>query len=320
MDEFDLIERYFRPLAHDFPGAFSLKDDVARIALSKCEELVVTTDMLLEGVHFFGDEPAHLIAKKILRTNLSDLAAKGASPLCYFLSIGLSDRIDKTWVADFVKGLSQDQKQFGIHLAGGDTTQNKASLVISITAMGLVPQGAMLRREGAKAGNPLYVSGTVGDGALGLALLKGEFPEMPEALKKHAIDRYHLPQPRTELGAALRGIATSAMDISDGLFQDRGHLLNASNVGATIQLEEVPLSPAMQWAKDKNHDRWLELLSSGDDYEILFTASKPAPDSTTQIGKITSENGLKVLDARGTVITPAVRGYRHGRPGRDVGP
>lgn len=317
MDEFDLIERYFRPLTATFPGAYLLKDDAASFLLPSGEELVVTADMLLESVHFFGDEQANLIAQKALRTNLSDLAAKGAKPLCYFLSIGFSDRIDEAWLSGFAKGLADDQNEFGIPLAGGDTTSSKTSLVINITALGTVPKGTMLKRSGAKEGGAVFVSGTLGDAALGLALLKGEFVDMPNTLSQFAIDRYHLPRPRLSLGLLLRGVATSAMDVSDGLFQDAGHLMKASKAGITIELERIPLSPAMQWVKEKNYNRWLELLSSGDDYEILFTAPPHTflPE-TTAIGNVTSGDGLVILGADGKAITPSVRGYRHGRPGR----
>lgn len=319
MEEFDLIERYFRPLAQNFPGAFSLNDDAASIAVPHGEDAIVTTDMLLEGVHFFGKEPANLIAKKALRTNLSDLAAKAAKPLCYFLNIGLSDNVDEAWVALFAKGLAEDQAEFGISLAGGDTTHCRAGLIISITAVGTTPKGKMVRRYGAKANDLLCVSGTIGDAALGLAILKQEYPDMPKALRQLAIDRYHVPQPRISLGLTLRDVATSAMDISDGLFQDLGHLLKASGVGACLELDALPLSPAMQWLKENHPARWLELISSGDDYELLFTAQQAAPEGATRIGMITSGNNLRIEDGAGKVVTPSILGYRH-RPGRDVGP
>ncbi|MFO1242769.1 MAG: thiamine-phosphate kinase [Rickettsiales bacterium] len=320
MDEFDLIERYFRPLARDFPGAFSLSDDAALITPRAGETHVVTTDMLLEGVHFFGNESADLIAKKALRTNLSDLAAKGAKPVCYFLSIGLPDRVDEIWMKRFCQGLQEDQSDFHVSLAGGDTTRSRHGLIISISAVGTVPQNGMLRRSGAAEGECLCVSGTLGDAALGLAILKGEFSDIPENLKSYAISRYHLPQPRCELGMRLRNTATSSMDISDGIFQDAGHLLNASDVGAVIELEKIPSSPAMQWVKWKNPMRWLELISSGDDYELLFTVASRVPEDATIIGTITQNKKLEVHDAEGKAVMPLVSGYRHGRPGRDVGP
>lgn len=317
LHEFDLIERYFRPLAKGFPGALDLRDDAALVRPPPGMQCVITTDMLQEGVHFFGHEKASHIAQKTLRVNLSDLAGKGAVPHCYFLSLGFDETVDEAWIADFAAGLVEDQAQYGIALAGGDTTRCKGMLSLSITAIGLVEEGKMLTRCGAKAGDMLYISGTVGDAALGLALLKGEFAGMPEQLREMAIERYYLPQPRTQLAASLHG-ATGGMDISDGIFQDTGHMLSASGVGAEVLLDAIPLSEAMRWIKRNEPARWLALLGGGDDYEILRSAPSLDNRHLTRIGRIVKGSGLHVLDSMGKPVT-APEGYRHGL-GRVVGP
>ena len=251
MREHTLIKQYFVPLAESFSGSLNLSDDAAILDVPEGQQLVVTKDAIAEGIHYVaGTEPA-LIAQKLLRTNLSDLAAMGATPLCYFLSLALPT-LDEDFITRFAEGLAADQKEFGIYLAGGDTIATKGAPVFSLTAHGLVPKGAALLRRGAKAGDAIYVSGTLGDAALGLASLRAQRSN-PE-LDRHVADaprdddyllqRYHLPQPRLQLGQSLRGMATSCIDISDGLLADMAHICTASNVGAEIMLEQLPLSDA----------------------------------------------------------------------------
>lgn len=301
MDEFSLIERYFRPLSEGFEGSLGLRDDAALIALPPGHQLVVTTDAITAGVHFIGNEDANLIAKKLLRVNLSDLAAKGAVPRCYFLTLMLPENTEEAWVARFAHGLAEDQKTFGIHLAGGDTTATTGPLALSLTALGTV-KGTMLRRSGATAGNAVYVSGTLGEAAAGLACLQGKQPRNA-ALER----RYLLPEPRLALGKALleRGIATACMDISDGLVQDLGHICEASGVAATIEASLVPRNDASLEAA----------LSGGDDYELLFTvpaAKAPeVPQGCTPIGRITQGSGVVVLDAQAKPMTLKRAGYKH---------
>ena len=213
MDEFSLIAKYFRPLAKDFPGALNLQDDAAHLRIPAGHKLVVTNDAITAGVHFKGDEDAAHIARKALRVNLSDLAGKGATPLCYFLALMLPEAPDEQWLARFAQGLAQDQQEFGITLAGGDTTAIKGPLTLAVTALGLVPDHAMLKRGGAHAGDEIYVSGTLGAAALSGYTL--------------------LPEPRLALGQSLLGVASACMDISDGLVQDLGHLCTASGVSSS---------------------------------------------------------------------------------------
>ncbi len=301
MDEFQLIQRYFVPLAKQFSGSMNLSDDAAILDIPAGQQLVVTKDAISEGIHYLaGTDPA-LIAQKLLRTNLSDLASMGAAPWCYFLSIALPT-LDENFIARFAEGLAQDQKTFGIHLAGGDTIATKGTPVFSLTAHGLVPKGAALRRNGAKIGDAIYVSGTLGDAALGLKFPHDNFLQ----------NRYQLPQPRLELGVQLRGQATSCMDISDGLLADMGHICAASNIGAEIILEQLPLSNAAKEMLETSPELWPLIYAGGDDYELLFTLPQgaEAPAGTTQIGHVTDGKGVRLLQ-NNQEISVTKRGYSH---------
>ncbi|NBX03887.1 MAG: thiamine-phosphate kinase [Alphaproteobacteria bacterium] len=303
--EFDIIQTIFAPLARGFSGSLNLTDDAALIDVPAGHQLVATKDALVAGVHFFESDDAALIAKKALRTNLSDLASMGAEPLCYLLAIMLPKDAPTPWLQRFADGLLQDQTEFGIHLAGGDTVATPGPLSLSITALGLVPTGAALRRNGAKIGDDVYVSGTLGDSALGLAAINSGSDE------PYLTQRYLLPQPRVSLGVSLRGAASACLDISDGLVQDLGHICAASNVGADIVAEKIPLSPAAQ----KLPDALTAALSGGDDYELLFTASpenaSKIPTGCTRIGKITAGEGVRMLDASGNPIEISHKGFSH---------
>lgn len=302
MNEFDLIARYFVPLAEPFSGSLSLKDDAALLDVPAGMQMVVTKDAISEGVHFMGNEDPALIARKLLRTNLSDLAAKGAAPWCYFLNIALPS-LNEQYIARFAAGLAEDQTLFSIHLAGGDTIKTKGAATFSLTALGLVPKGEALLRSGAKIGDTIYVTGTLGDAALGLEALRRNKSE------PLLIERYHLPQPRMEFGASLRGRAHSCMDISDGLLQDMNHICNASKVGAEIHRERLPLSDAAQNWLAGEPALWPLIYSGGDDYELLFTSSQEI-EGATAIGKITASSGVKLLN-EGKDITPKKLGYSH---------
>jgi len=319
-NEFDLIRKYFAPLADGFHGSLNLTDDAAQIDVPAGMQLVVSMDTIGEGIHFLGNESPDLIARKLLRTNLSDLAAKGASPLCYFLSLSLPS-ISEAWLSGFAAGLTQDQKTYGIQLAGGDTTRSPGGVCLAMTVCGLVPWGGMIRRSGAKPGDGIYVSGTLGDSALGLMSLRAQRsnpdrialpPTVPLNNKEYLISRYLLPEPRVELGQKLRGVATSCMDISDGLVQDLGHLCRASGVGAVVQAAAMPLSDAA-----KNEEGALSAaLCGGDDYELLFTAGRDfnpisLPCPVTRIGEITASGNVVVMDECGSEMVLEKKGFQH---------
>lgn len=318
MDEFGFIASMLSPLAAKEKGALGLKDDAAVLTVPKGHELVVTKDAITQGVHFIGDEPPSLIARKLLRVNLSDLAAMGAMPWGYFLALLLPRSADEGWLKDFCKGLCQDQNEYGITLMGGDTTRSD-TLSLSITALGLVPKGKALKRTGAKAGDGIYVSGTIGDGALGLQAARGRLRTKGSAFLKR---RYQLPQPRVKLGQALRGMATACIDISDGLMQDLGHVCAASHTGAEIYWQDVPLSEAARLALKTIPYPYETVLAGGDDYELLFTAPasmerklKNIAQSTgtaiTRIGHMRKQRGVDAVDAQGRAIMLRKTGWRH---------
>jgi thiamine-monophosphate kinase len=309
MHEFDLIARYFRPLAEGYAGSYALTDDAATVDVPEGMQLVVTKDLIISGVHFMGTEAPGVVARKLLRVNLSDLAAKGAEPVCYFLGGALPKDAQESWVAAFAAGLAEDQKEFSISLAGGDTTATPGPLTLSLTALGLVPKGQMLTRSGAKAGDLLYVSSFIGDAALGLKSVRGEIES-----RSFLEDRYHLPRPRLSIGQQLRGVASACMDISDGLVQDLGHLCTTSGVGAKVEAIKVPVSNA---ASASQGEPWFmeTILTGGDDYELLFTVPQDQKDKVPQgcrlIGEITAGSDVSVLDANGYPMTFSKTGYKH---------
>lgn len=308
MNEFPLIQKYFVPLSKQFKGSLALSDDAALLDIPAGFQLAVTKDAIAQGVHFIGTEDPALIARKLLRTNLSDLAAMGAQPLCYFLSLALPKPLSEDYIARFAAGLAEDQEIFSIHLAGGDTIATHGTPIFSITAHGLVPQGKALRRNGARAGDAIYVSGTLGDAALGLG--RAQDPAIPshDAL----VQRYLLPQPRLELGRQLRGRATSCIDISDGLLQDLSHVCTASHTGAEIHVEQLPISAAARELLNTSPQLMSLIYSGGDDYELLFTlpAGVAAPEHTTHIGTITDTPSVRLL-SQGVEISAAQKGYAH---------
>lgn len=314
MSEFTRIHTYFKPLA-SHPGALALSDDAALLDVSEGMQLVITKDAITESVHFIGSEDPALLAKKLLRCNLSDLAAMGAAPYIYFLAVALPEYINDSWLARFTAGLAEDQKAYGISLAGGDTIRTYGTLTLSLTALGLVPKGTALLRSGAQVGDYIYVSGTLGDAALGLTQLQNH----PLLTAGHSplIARYLLPEPRLTLGQKLRGIASACMDISDGLLQDLGHICEASGTGATIETAHLPYSPAAM--EHPEATRMHAALAGGDDYELLFTVAKEKremltslSEHITQIGMITDTRHITLYDAEGnTLPTEHFQGYQH---------
>ena len=267
--EFTLIERYFRPLATS-GGALGLIDDAALLSHQSRDELVLTVDTVAAGVHFFPGDPAASIARKALRVNLSDLAAKGATPVGYLMSLALPKDWTEKWVGDFSKALAADQATYGISLLGGDTTRASGGLTITITAIGTVPKKAIVRRAGARVGDAVFVSGTIGDAALGLAVRRNKL-KLGKKEEAFLLDRYLHPQPRVELAPVLLDYATSAMDVSDGLVGDLAHICRASNAGATIEVARLPLSDATRSIILKDRKKLVTVLTGGDDYEILAT-------------------------------------------------
>ncbi len=269
MNEDDLIARHFAPLAGE--GGLGLLDDAARIASVTGHDLVITCDALVAGVHFFADDPADAIASKALRVNLSDLAAKGATPRGFVLALALPKH-DEAWLASFARGLKRDSEAFSFPLLGGDTVKTPGPLMVSVTAFGTVPEGRMVPRTGARAGDALYVTGTIGDAALGLLERQGQISAGQGGA--HLVARYLMPEPRNALAPALLEHAHAAMDVSDGLIGDLTKMMRVSGVTAEVKLADVPLSPAARSVVGMDEALFTRALTGGDDYEVL--ASIPA--------------------------------------------
>ncbi len=329
MSEFDLIRRYFtRPS----PGAaLGVGDDAALLRVSLDMELAISTDMLVSGTHFLPDADPFLLGHKALAVNISDLAAMGATPRWALLSLSLP-AADESWLERFSAGFFALAEQHGVELVGGDTTHGPLNLCVTI--MGEVPQGKALRRDGAQVGDDIWVSGTLGSAALGLAHLQGKL-HLPPAEVTTCTAALHQPTPRVTLGLALRGVAHSAIDISDGLLADLGHILENSNTGAEIEFDALPvpdvvltLSPSPSPASGEEEDlQSLSrrcILAGGDDYELCFTASASRRTEVdaistklglplTHIGTIVAGNGCTVRAADGSVIKMEDSGYDHFR-------
>ncbi len=316
MDEFALIADWLAPLAAERPGAFELTDDAASIAVPSGHEMVVTADALVAGVHFREHDSPNTAAARALRTNLSDLAAMGAKPYGYMLTLALPPGCDAGWMAAFTERLARDQSTFGIGLLGGDTVATPGPLTVAVTALGFVESGQLLRRSGARPGDMVCVSGTIGDAALALKVA-GAVPALQE--------RFRLPEPRLALGRALIGCATAAIDISDGLVADLGHLCRASGVGARVGVATVPLSAAGRACLRADPSLIETVLTGGDDYELLFTmpqSSRPAltglPERVSEIGVIESGREIVVHDAKGARLSFPHEGWRHLRVAEDA--
>ena len=322
--EDSLIARYFKPLATD-PGAFNLGDDAAVLKPSG-DDIIVTTDAIVEGVHFLADDPPDTVARKALRVNLSDLAAKGATPAGFVLTLALR-AADDAWLTPFARGLGSDAGLFGCPLLGGDTVSTPGPLTISITAFGRVPAGKMVRRSGAKPGDRVMVTGTIGDAALGLDILKGG--PVAAALADDAgaramlIGRYRVPQPRNALAKAVRNHARAAMDVSDGLAGDLAKLCGVSGVSAVIDAPSIPLSPAAAALLARGTVDIETIVSGGDDYEVLCTvpedsfeafvqAAGQAGVAVSSIGVIVAGSSVpRFLDGEGREIELPRLSYSH---------
>jgi thiamine-monophosphate kinase len=326
-DEFALIAELFAPLAADAPGAFGLTDDAAVFTPGEGRDLVLTVDALVEGVHFLANDPPGTIARKLLGVNLSDLAAKGATPKGYLLTAAFRPDTPFAWMRGFAEGLRLGQQAFGLSLWGGDTVSTPGPLSFSLTALGEVPKGGMLRRSGARAGDDIYVTGTIGDGALGLLAAQGKLSGLGAEDAASLAGRYRVPAPRVTAGPRLIGVASAALDVSDGLMADLGHMCAASGVGALVETASLPLSPAAGRALAAEPSLLGTILGGGDDYEILFAAP---PAHAAQIARIALETGVpmtrigrlgeageqtgekvRAIDPDGRIFIPNHLGFRH---------
>ena len=316
-----LIARFFKPIA-THPGALGLADDAAFIKPPPGCDLVLKTDAIIGGVHFFPDDAAQSVASKALRVNLSDLAAKGAKPLGFLLSLALPKEIGDDWLSGFAEGLRADAVLYGCPLFGGDTDRTPGPVTISIAMVGSVPEGTMVRRAGAQAGDAVFVSGSIGDAALGLALRKGAAWNLSEAQRQHLTSRYLLPQPRNALAEAVRTHASAAMDVSDGLVGDFAKLCRASQVGAEIAVARVPLSDAAQAAIAADPSMLESALTGGDDFEIVCTvpsakaasfraAALAAKVTVSEIGVIKAGEGARFLGVNGQPLAFKRASFSH---------
>ena len=324
LGEFGRIDRYFKPLASGFPGARGLADDAAVFGIPPDRELVVTTDAMVAGVHFFPDDAPGDIAAKLLRTNLSDLAAMGAAPYAYTLGTALPKTVGENWLAGFTAGLGEDQARFGIALAGGDSVSTSGPITLSVTAFGLVPKGGAVPRWGGRPGDRVFVTGSIGDAALGLQIAFGKLEVADDSARAVLLRRLRRPDPRTTLGPLLVGLATGCLDVSDGLLADLGHLCEESGCAAVLESGCVPLSDAARAAIGGDSARFALALTGGDDYELLFTAPEEAASAlaalsaetgvpVTGIGRLVEgpAGGVTVVDPQGRVLDLPTRGWTH---------
>ncbi len=305
--EFDLIRRYFasHTLQHPF-NQLGIGDDCALLTIPPGHQLAVTTDTMVENVHFFADTDPERLGHKLLAVNLSDLAAMGAEPFAVTLALTLP-KTDEYWLQAFSKGFMQLARQYNVDLIGGDTTSGP--LTLSVQAMGVVPTGKALLRSKAKIGDRVYVTGQVGNAGLGLKVKQGYVCDQPEPLLQ-SLDQ---PQPRVAEGLVLRGVAHACIDISDGLAADLNHILEKSGVGAVLHMDRLPMSTAVMDYIERTGD-WRLPLIAGDDYELCFTVSQAIEEQALKafycIGEIVSEPGLRIERA-GRLETMEIRGYEH---------
>jgi len=317
MDEFEIIAEIFAPLA-TAPGAFGLKDDAAAIPARPGFDMIATTDQIAQDIDFFAFDPAAEIAQKALRVNLSDLAAKGAVPEFYLLGLTLPQGMTREWISSFASGLGLDQARYGVSLLGGDTSRGEV-LSIVIAAFGFVPQGKMLKRSGARPGDGVYVTGSIGDSGGGLAIFKREKHSLSESHRDHLTSRYRLPEPPVSFGTALRDLASASVDVSDGLIADLGHLAQASGIRIAIEAERIPRSEALRAFWSDSIDAIIRAATVGDDYQIAFTADPAREDQiraaardvpVTRIGTVMEGQGMELIH-KGQPLPIPKPGYRH---------
>ena len=316
-----LIARFFGPIATD-PGALGLTDDAAFIKPPPGTEMVLKTDAIVGGIHFFVEDPADAVAQKALRVNLSDLAAKGARPLGFLVSLALPKDIGDDWLSAFASGLREDAATYKCPLFGGDTVRSPGPIMVSVATFGSVPEGRMVKRAGAKAGDHAFVTGTIGDAALGLRLRQGADWPLDDKQREHLLSRYLLPRPRNALAQAVLDYASASMDVSDGLAGDLAKLCRVSKVAAEIEVARVPLSDAAQAAIAHDASLIEPALTGGDDFEILCTvapanidrfrvAAMMARTAITDIGVISDGEGAVFRDPNGAAMSFAHASFSH---------
>jgi thiamine-monophosphate kinase len=308
-----LIGRYFKPIARH-PGALGLIDDAALLKPPAGHELVLTADAIVGGVHFFNDDPPDAVARKALGVNLSDLAAKGAKPAGFLVTLALPKAQGNAWLKRFTRGLGAAAKQSGCPLLGGDTVRTPGPVTISITAFGTLPKGTMVHRFRARAGDRIVVTGTIGDAALGLKLRTDRGAakrwKLDAGMRRHLASRYLVPRPRNAVAEAVRRYAHAAMDVSDGLAGDLGKLLRASRAGAVIEVAKVPLSRAARTTITADPRAIETVLTGGDDFEVIAAvparalapfqaAARRAGVPVTEIGRVTAGQGARFITANG---------------------
>lgn len=316
--EFDFIRTRLGPLTRGHRAALGLADDAALLDPPPGCEMVLASDMLVAGVHFLDTDPPEVAARRCLGANLSDLAAMGAEPVAYLTSIAWPRTVDDGWRDRFVAGLGDMQDRFGLVLIGGDTTATPGPFTLSMMLVGSVPRGGALLRSGARPGDDVWVSGTIGDAVLGLDIAAGRLGG-PDTLRT----RYDNPEPRLALGEGLRGLASAAIDVSDGLVADAAHIAETSAVALRLEADAVPLSDATRaWLETAGDDGLERLLTGGDDYELVFTAPVERRSAIealgmelrlplTRIGRVERGEGVGLVDGDGRDITPARRGFTH---------
>jgi thiamine-monophosphate kinase len=327
-----IIQEHLAPLAAGYPGALGLKDDCATITPTPGHDIVLKTDPIASSIHFLPDDPPADIGWKALAVNVSDLAGKGALPRAYLMALSFPEAPTRGWMGAFVSGLAEAQGAFGMHLIGGDTDRRPGPVTISITVLGEVPTGRMVLRGAARPGDVLFVTGVLGQAALGLSLLKepllGARWGLDEAAVQAAVNKYRRPQPRLALRDALRCYASAAMDLSDGLAKDLGRMCRASGTGATVSMEALPREVVSKAAVSADPSRWIDVLAGGDDYEVLvavrphdaaaFEASANAagavaaePFSVARIGEVTAGEAVTFLDQVGNPFALPRTGWDH---------
>ncbi|NGZ05471.1 MAG: thiamine-phosphate kinase [Magnetococcales bacterium] len=325
LGEFAVIRDFFAPLHEtNAPGmVVGIGDDAAVLAVPRTQQLLATVDALVEGVHFSGTDDPFRIGQKALRVNLSDIAAMGGLPTWYLLSLGLPAATSTAWLAEFVRGLQVTGAEFGVRIAGGNITASSAGCSIHVTMFGQVGQGRALTRSGAQVGDRILVTGTIGDAALGLAVRQGRLQAVDEADRLYLEGRLDLPEARIAMGLAVSDAAVvhAAMDISDGLVADLGHLCQAGGVGAQVDVEKLPLSAAARRMVERDPELWPLLLTGGEDYELLVTATEGALEILetlarqtgvpwTEIGVITSAAEIEIRQ-QGQPMSLPQKGWRH---------
>ena len=323
MNEFEILDKFIRPLTERHPSSLHLTDDACVLDKLNTKQFVATTDCITEGVHFLPNTSPQNIAHKLIATNLSDIAAMAAVPKYYLLSAILPKTLDKEWFCGFSSALSELNKQYEILIVGGDTVRHKGSTIsLSVTMIGEVNKYHAVTRSGAKEGDDIYITGTLGDSAIGLLIKQdpGKL-ELSKADTNFFINRYELPTPRVEIGKKLTKIANSMLDISDGFIQDAAHIAKNSNVQLEISLTKVPMSQPLQKLKDQ-YDIVETALTGGDDYELFFTAPekyegaiKEIANATaipiTKIGKVSAGDKIIIKDSEGKELKFNKTGYIH---------